>query len=72
VKFQYGVVIDSPKVHFKRGKYYFNGNIIPGQKRSKKPVVVNPLPNDPDLFISKATYCIGQFSCTDFEYQTND
>ena len=68
VRFQYGKAIDNERVNFKRGKYYFDGQLIPGQERCRKPIVFAPYPNDTDLILKNVAYFIGQFSCTDFEF----
>lgn len=68
VKFQYWHDIDNDAVHFSKGKYYFNGELIPGQKRTKKPIVVKVSPDSEDIFLKNLFYFIGQFSCTDFEF----
>lgn len=66
VKFQYGKGIDNERVTFKRGKYYFDGQVIPGQERARKPVVVTPYPDHLDIILKHTAYFVGQFSCTDF------
>ena len=67
VKFQYGPAFEDNKIEFKKGKYYFDGVLIPHQNRVKKPVVSKPFLSSLDFVESNIPYFIGQFSCTDFD-----
>lgn len=67
VTFQYGPVFEDNRIEFKKGRYYFDGHLIPHQNKVRRPVIAKPFLSSLDFVESNISYFVGRFSCTDFD-----